>query len=294
VATPAGGSYTGAQSVTLAVDAHATATYYTTDGSTPTTGSTLYTGAITTVGSGTETIKAFSHGTGLYSDSAVMTDTYVITAAGFTFISSVAAETDSANNVTTAGINTTGANFLVVIAGSNGGNSAANAVIDSKGNTWTALTAPMGSFSTPQIFYSFPTTVGTGHTFKLTNTSSSGVALSAMAFSGIVAYEAGTSHTGADQTGGPTTTQPGSTSPASVGDLIVSGIAPYFPNNGSSTVASINSSFIAEAFAVGTDTGSFSAYKAATAGDVSGGSNPTWTVTGGTNRLSATIAVFSA
>jgi hypothetical protein len=71
-----GGSYTGAQTVTLTLDVNATATYYTTDGSTPTIGSTLYTGPITTTGSGTETIKAFSHGTGAYSDSAVMTDVY--------------------------------------------------------------------------------------------------------------------------------------------------------------------------------------------------------------------------
>ena len=78
VATPAGGSYTSAQQVTLATDSNATATYYTTDGSTPTTASTLYTGAITTTGSGTETIKAFSHGAGAYSDSAIMADTYAI------------------------------------------------------------------------------------------------------------------------------------------------------------------------------------------------------------------------
>lgn len=82
--SPVGGAYSGAQTVTLTVDPNATATYYTTDGSTPTTASTLYTGPITTVGSGTEVIKAFSHGTGLFTDSPVAIATYAITSV-FTF-----------------------------------------------------------------------------------------------------------------------------------------------------------------------------------------------------------------
>jgi hypothetical protein len=70
-----GGNYTGAQSVVLS-DATAGATiYYTTNGTTPTTGSTLYTGAITV--SASETLEAIAVEAG-YSNSPVTTAAYVI------------------------------------------------------------------------------------------------------------------------------------------------------------------------------------------------------------------------
>jgi hypothetical protein len=72
--SPAPGSYASAQSVTLA-SAGATAIYYTIDGSTPTTGSTLYTGAITV--SSTTTIKALAVGSGV-SNSAIIGGTFTI------------------------------------------------------------------------------------------------------------------------------------------------------------------------------------------------------------------------
>jgi sugar lactone lactonase YvrE len=75
VFTPAAGTYTGAQKVTIS-DATAGATiYYTLDGSTPTTGSTTYTGAITI--SATETLKAIAVATG-YTASAVASSAYTI------------------------------------------------------------------------------------------------------------------------------------------------------------------------------------------------------------------------
>jgi hypothetical protein len=78
---PVAGTYTSTQSVTVSNTNSGLAgfaMYYTTDGSTPTTGSTLYTGAIT-VGI-SETIKVLAVATG-YANSAIASAAYTITIA---------------------------------------------------------------------------------------------------------------------------------------------------------------------------------------------------------------------
>jgi Chitobiase/beta-hexosaminidase C-terminal domain/Beta-propeller repeat/NHL repeat len=73
--SPFAGTYTSAQSVAI-IDATPGATiYYTTDGTTPTTSSTQYTGPITV--SSTETIQAIAAATG-YSNSSLASATYTI------------------------------------------------------------------------------------------------------------------------------------------------------------------------------------------------------------------------
>jgi len=74
-ATPVGGTYTTAQTVTLASATSGASIHYTTDGSTPTTSSPLYTAPIPV--SQTATIKANATKPGL-SDSNVMTATYTL------------------------------------------------------------------------------------------------------------------------------------------------------------------------------------------------------------------------
>jgi predicted membrane protein len=74
--SPAPGSYTNSQTVTISDTTQGASIYYTTDGTTPTTSSNLYTGAIT-VG-GTETLEAIAVASD-YSQSAVATATYTIT-----------------------------------------------------------------------------------------------------------------------------------------------------------------------------------------------------------------------
>jgi hypothetical protein len=78
--SPATGTYTSAQTVTISDTTAGATIYYTLDGSTPSTGSTKYTGTIS-VGS-TETIKAIAAATG-FSNSAVATATYTINLGDF-------------------------------------------------------------------------------------------------------------------------------------------------------------------------------------------------------------------
>ena len=74
---PAAGTYTSAQSVTIADTTAGAVIYYTTNGATPTTASAVYTGGIA-VGAGTTTIKALALATN-YSQSAVSTAAYTVT-----------------------------------------------------------------------------------------------------------------------------------------------------------------------------------------------------------------------
>jgi endoglucanase len=75
--SPAGGSYTSAQSVTISTTTSGASIRYTTDGSTPTsTTGTLYSGPVTV--SATTTLKAIAYESGM-TDSAVSSATYTIT-----------------------------------------------------------------------------------------------------------------------------------------------------------------------------------------------------------------------
>ena len=75
IATPGGGTYTAAQSVTLATTTTGAAIYYTTTGAAPTASSTPYTAAITI--SATTTLKAIAVKDGMTA-SDVLTATYTI------------------------------------------------------------------------------------------------------------------------------------------------------------------------------------------------------------------------
>ena len=80
--SPVAGTYTGAQTVTISDTTPGSTIYYTTDGSTPTTSSTVYSSAITV--STSETVNAIATATGL-TNSAVGSAAYTIVAVTPTF-----------------------------------------------------------------------------------------------------------------------------------------------------------------------------------------------------------------
>ena len=86
--TPSGGYYNAAQSVTIADTTPNAVIYYTLDGTTPTTASTKYTGAIQVAAA--TTIKAFAVASG-YSGSAVSSANFIIATGASTPISLTAA-----------------------------------------------------------------------------------------------------------------------------------------------------------------------------------------------------------
>jgi LysM repeat protein len=77
--SPAGGTYTSAQSVTVSDGTSGATIYYTTDGTTPTTSSTKYIGPMMV--SSTETLKAIAVETG-YTNSAVASAAYTMASPG--------------------------------------------------------------------------------------------------------------------------------------------------------------------------------------------------------------------
>ncbi len=113
--SPAGGTFTAAQAVTISDSTAGATIYYTTDGTPPTTASTKYTGPITV--SSSETIKAIAVASG-YTNSAVATANYTIdipTAATPTF--SPAGGTFTAAQVVTISDSTAGATIYFTTDG---------------------------------------------------------------------------------------------------------------------------------------------------------------------------------
>lgn len=196
----------------------------------------------------------------------------------------------TSNSATTASIDTTGANLLVVSACWYPGVTADAVITDSKGNTWTALTrrGTVGvSLTANRLFYCYGGTVGTGHTFTTTATggyhSIQVIALSGMAASPLDQQNGG-------QDGGTwTTRQPGSITPSQDNTVVIAALT--FEANSGGTI-SINDSFtIADtvAYGTGTNDGGSLAYKILT---VASSQNPTWTSSSSSGDAALSIASF--
>lgn len=152
----------------------------------------------------------------------------------FSLIASTAAgSVDAGASVTTAAINTTGANLLVAAITRWTGGTAT--LTDSKGNTWTALTENTYTTVGCRLYYCVNPTVGTGHTFSESGTTTYATLCVAAFASGATSATLDQSATNGD---GNTFLDVGPLTPSTSGQLIITALG--FDVN---EVVAINSGF---------------------------------------------------
>jgi hypothetical protein len=197
----------------------------------------------------------------------------------------------TANTVTSGSINTTGANLLIVSVSwypAGGADVTTVELSDSKGNTWTQLNlaGTIGvTFTANRLFYCYSGTVGTGHTFTVTETGSY-PAIAVMAFSN--AASSPLDQQSQAETPLVTTVQPGSITATQADAILVTSCA----WDVDTTTASVNLSFtgtVSVAATSGNHVGGGLAYRIDTSATAT---NPTWTKTGGISSMSASVASF--
>ncbi len=197
----------------------------------------------------------------------------------YAIVASVKA-TPGENGGATAGIDTTGADFLVMVVSIFNQTALLANISDSKGNDWEELTNYHAGLCDVRIFYVINPTVGSGHTFTFTQ-SGTFPFIAAAAFSG-----ANTS-TPFDQETGAAGGTPGSITPSEDNELLITtegdltGLTPSV--DGGFTLAEV------QAFGSGVNVGGALAYLIQTTATAA---NPTWTAGGG-STVSA-MACFKA
>lgn len=127
---------------------------------------------------------------GLAATSGVFSPTASVAggAVGIVLVVKVSAPASSATVATNPPVDTTGANLLVVCLALTTGSAATVTVVDTKGNVWIPLPQKFYN-SNHQIWYSFPTVVGAGHTITVTAPGSYYPSFQLYAFSGVAQFQ---------------------------------------------------------------------------------------------------------
>ena len=198
-------------------------------------------------------------------------------------------KTGGAGGGTTAAIDTTGADLIVIHASRGNANGSALTVSDSKGNTYTSIigiTEPaVGDGMRSELYYCASPIVGAGHTFTTAGTSVYPT-VGVQAWSG--AHATPLDQSNAAEAGG-TTQQPGSITPTQNNELIVTGLH----SHSAAGADSIDSGFTISDSAV---FGAADHYNGGMAYLVQGAAaavNPTWSNANSTQK-NATIASFKS
>lgn len=180
---------------------------------------------------------------------------------------------------TTGTIDTTGADFIVVVLSDFAGTVPNGAITDSKGNVWSIVSSAFqGGTQQCCMYLSYPTSVGSGHTFTI-----SGGNVPSLA---VCAFSGSTPQSGVAISASSATAQPGTITLAQTVGLIVTGIA----FNVTGATASIDASFtISDQVTTGAHEGVAMAYKIGTTGTLT----PTWTITGGPSAVTSVMVAFT-
>jgi hypothetical protein len=191
-----------------------------------------------------------------------------------------------ANGFTTAGVDTTGANLLIVALASY---TAGATVTDTTyGNTFTPLTQYGGSGYWSRIWYCLNPTVGAGHTVTVAGASTFDAGC-LIAYSGVSALDTSIGNSNTTQV----TVAPGSITPAGANELFITAAADVgSPSDFSGSAIDSGFTVLAhQAFTSGTcNTFGVAELIETTATP----KNPTWTCATGGSGISATMAAFTA
>ncbi len=207
----------------------------------------------------------------------------------FSLVDHTQASSGNGNDVTTSGINTSGANLLVVLASVF--TSGTPTVTDSVGgnsNSWTSRTLYTNAAGVSlQLFYCTPTHVGSGHTFTVTATGAF-PAIGVQAWSGAAASSPYDTENGHSETGVANSIQPGSVTPGQDDELLVSGLGvnsndALTPDSGFTVSDQIPKG--------GAGVGGAMAYLVETTATAK---NPTWSFVGTAQALTSNTATFKA
>jgi hypothetical protein len=266
----------GAGSWTTVTDGTGTGTGYTVTGLTNGTAYDYRVSAVNAVGTGPV--------------SNVLSATPAEPGSGFALV----AATEGAGNasITTGTINTTGADLLVIQAGWL--EDSGPVIADSKGNTWTKAVSGDLFARRSAIYYAWNPTVGSGHSFTVTNSPVGSVQV--YAFSGAQTASDPLDQVDGDATYSTNVLQPGEVTPSTANQLVFTGfqldIAPSAATVSPSSFTSPDGAGIGygDVGVGGQYLGSFSAYQIQTTATAV---NPTWTSSGG-GWLTASIATFKS
>lgn len=193
------------------------------------------------------------------------------------------------NGVTSGSIDTTGANLLVVSVSwyaAGGADVQTGQLTDSKGNTWTQLNLAgtiSTSISANRLFYCYGGTVGTGHTFTVSQ-SNSYPAIAVMAFSNVAASPLDQQSQG--DAPATSTVQPGSITATQANALLITACT---WDGGTASVGSSFTDLVSAAPSSGNNMGAAMACRVDTS---AAATNPTWTKTGAVSWMAASIASF--
>lgn len=199
----------------------------------------------------------------------------------YSLVAHIAAGSPNGNTFTTTGINTTGADIIVIGISDNVGGSTLS---DSSGNTWTPLSPSTGTSGVSTLYYCQSPTTSPSHTFTLTATSNF-MSIYVTAFSGSLAAPLDQSNRA--NSGFTTTIQPGSVTPSQNNELIVTHVCKGIDTSS----FSINSGFSIIDSVTGVGSTHYGGAIAYLVQSTAAAVNPTWTsaqITG------ATIGSFKA